>query len=160
MKYAEVKHQQGQAKQIGDAEIVDAVRRSRGRNGVPAWSTTSDVAGEFPQFHYKVVMAKLSSAIRRGLLRGCDCGCRGDFEIPGEESGSEWDRREKARMSDERWAALCDEKREPLTEWAQVIPGRDLHFECITSGVARWMAIRDGRQRIVEWRDVKGAEAR
>lgn len=29
----------------------------------------------------KVVLAKLDSMIRRGLIEGCACGCRGDFKI-------------------------------------------------------------------------------
>lgn len=27
----------------------------------------------------KVVLAKMRSLIKRGLVRGCACGCRGDF---------------------------------------------------------------------------------
>lgn len=29
----------------------------------------------------KVVLAKMRALIRRELVSGCDCGCRGDFEI-------------------------------------------------------------------------------
>lgn len=29
----------------------------------------------------KVVLAKARALIRRGLLNGCGCGCRGDFEV-------------------------------------------------------------------------------
>ncbi|WJR31884.1 hypothetical protein P3F83_15035 [Mycobacteroides immunogenum] len=29
----------------------------------------------------KVVLAKFRRIERRGLARGCDCGCRGDFEL-------------------------------------------------------------------------------
>ncbi|MFH2045132.1 MAG: hypothetical protein ABIK92_08285 [Pseudomonadota bacterium] len=31
--------------------------------------------------HGKLQVAKMKSLIRRGLVDGCDCGCRGDFEI-------------------------------------------------------------------------------
>lgn len=31
----------------------------------------------------KVALAKMRSMIRRGLVLGCACGCRGDFELPG-----------------------------------------------------------------------------
>lgn len=34
-----------------------------------------------PDAPYKVMLAKMSSLIRRGLVSGCDCGCRGDFEL-------------------------------------------------------------------------------
>ena len=29
----------------------------------------------------KLVLAKMKTLIRRGLVKGCTCGCRGDFEI-------------------------------------------------------------------------------
>jgi hypothetical protein len=29
----------------------------------------------------KLVLAKMAGLIRRGLVDGCPCGCRGDFEI-------------------------------------------------------------------------------
>ena len=29
----------------------------------------------------KLVLAKMRQLIKRGLVDGCDCGCRGDFEI-------------------------------------------------------------------------------
>ena len=31
--------------------------------------------------HEKIWLAKMKSMIRRGLSGGCDCGCRGDYEI-------------------------------------------------------------------------------
>ena len=34
-----------------------------------------------PNLPDKLVMAKMSKLMRRGLVDGCDCGCRGDFEI-------------------------------------------------------------------------------
>ena len=34
-----------------------------------------------PETPEKVAMAKMSALIRRGLVTGCTCGCRGDFEI-------------------------------------------------------------------------------
>jgi hypothetical protein len=32
---------------------------------------------------YKVALAKMAAMIRKGLIEGCACGCRGDFRIPG-----------------------------------------------------------------------------
>ena len=29
----------------------------------------------------KVALAKMSSMVRRGLIKGCSCGCRGDFVL-------------------------------------------------------------------------------
>ncbi len=31
----------------------------------------------------KVLHAKLSSMLRRGLIHGCSCGCRGDWHVDG-----------------------------------------------------------------------------
>ncbi len=29
----------------------------------------------------KLILAKMSQLIKKGLINGCTCGCRGDFEI-------------------------------------------------------------------------------
>jgi hypothetical protein len=34
-----------------------------------------------PETPSKVLHAKMKSLYKRGLVGGCDCGCRGDFEI-------------------------------------------------------------------------------
>lgn len=34
-----------------------------------------------PGFPYKLIHAKFKKLYKRGLIGGCDCGCRGDFEI-------------------------------------------------------------------------------
>lgn len=34
-----------------------------------------------PDTHVKLQLSKMSSMLQRGLVRGCDCGCRGDWEI-------------------------------------------------------------------------------
>jgi hypothetical protein len=33
------------------------------------------------RFPDKVVLAKAKRLVKRGLISGCTCGCRGDFEI-------------------------------------------------------------------------------
>lgn len=38
-----------------------------------------DIARAMPQFPEKVVLAKLRSMKKRGIITGCACGCRGDF---------------------------------------------------------------------------------
>jgi hypothetical protein len=35
-----------------------------------------------------LVLAKMRNLIKRGLVQGCACGCRGDFEIT--DKGREW----------------------------------------------------------------------
>lgn len=41
-----------------------------------------------PGLHDKLVLAKMRMLMRRGLVSGCDCGCRGDFEIT--DKGMHW----------------------------------------------------------------------
>lgn len=71
-----------QAKHISDETMLAALASVRGRNGVPEWSTRSETQEALPQFPPKVVLAKLRSMIKRGVIDGCACGCRGDFELP------------------------------------------------------------------------------
>ncbi len=48
----------------------------------PEISADRSVFHAFPaDTPYKVALAKMSSLIRRGYVSGCDCGCRGDFEL-------------------------------------------------------------------------------
>ncbi len=70
-----------QAKDISDMVMLEALAKTRGRNGVPRWSTLWETQAELPQFPPKVVQAKLRSMIKRRVLMGCACGCRGDFEL-------------------------------------------------------------------------------
>jgi tRNA nucleotidyltransferase (CCA-adding enzyme) len=46
---------------------------------------------------YKVAQAKMASLIRRGLVSGCTCGCRGDFELT--EKGTSFLEAEKATQA-------------------------------------------------------------
>jgi hypothetical protein len=81
-----------QAKDIADETFLEAVRfyndgeaaeqvhvfagftfRSTKR-----WALVWDLQGIGPE---KVIRAKVRKLIGRGLLDGCPCGCRGDFEI-------------------------------------------------------------------------------
>ncbi len=72
-----------QAKDITDETLMAAVRAVRGINRVPEWSSLWDIQRQLSGVHTKIVLAKLKSAVKRGLLKGCTCGCRGDFEEPG-----------------------------------------------------------------------------
>jgi hypothetical protein len=77
-----------QAKHIPDRGILLEIRRLR---ATPWSSGAENTTGRrwvmlyelqaAPAFPEKVVRAKLAALIRRGLLSGCTCGCRGDFEI-------------------------------------------------------------------------------
>jgi hypothetical protein len=67
------------ASDIDDREILRAIEETCIERGV--WSSTSVVAERFPDFPPKVVAAKLAKLLGRGLVTGCDCGCRGDWEL-------------------------------------------------------------------------------
>ena len=56
--------------------------------GNPHWAYTSELQAKLPQFPPKVVLAKLRALNKRGLLDGCTCGCRGDWEMT--EAGREF----------------------------------------------------------------------
>lgn len=47
----------------------------------PHWVFIWNLECLMPIFPSEVILAKASALIRRGLLTGCDCGCRGDFEL-------------------------------------------------------------------------------
>jgi hypothetical protein len=72
------------ASDISDEVMLEAIRATRGRNNVPRWATTWDVQKRLNTFHPKIVLAKLRGMLKRKLIDGCGCGCRGDWEIPGE----------------------------------------------------------------------------
>lgn len=71
---AEVIH----AKDISDVEMLRVVAAI---NAQWRWALTYDLDEALPSFPRKVVLAKARQLIKRGLLDGCGCGCRGDFEI-------------------------------------------------------------------------------
>lgn len=74
------------ASDISDVDFLQAVFAAG--EGHPAhWAYTWDLAESFPMFPYKVVHAKARKLLKRRLLTGCGCGCRGDWELT--ESGIE-----------------------------------------------------------------------
>lgn len=80
-----VKHRP-QAKDITDEQVIVAVILTRGRGGVAEWAATWDIVEHLGSFPPKVVVAKLKSCVRRGVIQGHVCSmtepyCRGDFEL-------------------------------------------------------------------------------
>jgi hypothetical protein len=77
-----------QAKDVSDNAVL---RFLESREGVWCnWSLgdVNDVSAAMPEgTPSKVRLAKMRQLIRRGLVEGCPCGCRGDFEIT--EAGKE-----------------------------------------------------------------------
>lgn len=75
-----------QCKDIPDEPILRFLAQHQGQ-----WATwfpptprsrMPSVWGCFPEgTPEKLVVAKMASLIRRGLSGGCECGCRGDYEI-------------------------------------------------------------------------------
>jgi len=49
--------------------------------GHPEWCGQSQATDGSVQIPEKVVRAKARRLVKRGLVDGCTCGCRGDFEI-------------------------------------------------------------------------------
>lgn len=66
-----------QAKHVPDElflSVVDNVRREHGR-----WTFVGDIEDALG-LPAKIVRAKAAALIRRKIITGCVCGCRGDFE--------------------------------------------------------------------------------
>lgn len=69
------------AKDIPDEKALDAIRSTKGKWGVPDWSMTGDIQANLNQYPPKVVLAKLKSLVKRQVIGGCACGCKGNFYI-------------------------------------------------------------------------------
>ena len=80
-----------QCKDIPDAPIIEFLRQNCGPYKWATWGngysmpTVQDAmpAGTPP----KLQLAKMRMLIRRGIVRGCPCGCRGDFYLAESETG-------------------------------------------------------------------------
>lgn len=68
-----MKHGQPQAKDISDEMFLREMRRAR-----YPWGATNVWEMVLP-FPPKVVLAKARALIKRGVIAGCGCGCRGDL---------------------------------------------------------------------------------
>jgi hypothetical protein len=76
-----------QCKDIPNAAFLDAVRHAPGvssrpdswRNRCSVQRELETVVGWLPE---RLFLAKARGLIRRRLLQGCPCGCRGDYELP------------------------------------------------------------------------------
>lgn len=78
-----------QAKDIDDREFLSVIRECSTLpwgSGMPnekgyRWVHTWDIEAARPDWPYPVFQAKAKALIRRKLLSGCPCGCRGDYEL-------------------------------------------------------------------------------
>jgi hypothetical protein len=49
--------------------------------GHPEWAGQAEASDGSVEIPHKLVLAKARKVIRRKLIDGCPCGCRGDFEV-------------------------------------------------------------------------------
>lgn len=86
-----------QCKNIPERPILEFLLKHKGRRCF--WGGPSDSPGNSGYEHNvergfpcgipgKLVRSKMRKLIERGLVSGCACGCRGDFEIT--EKGEKW----------------------------------------------------------------------
>ena len=74
-----------QCKDIPDQPILDWLAANTGRFKWATWGegygmpTVRDAMP--PGTPEKLQLAKMRRLIQRGLVKGCDCGCRGDFYL-------------------------------------------------------------------------------
>lgn len=69
-----------QCKNIADAPLLDFVAHKQAEKGY--WVNTWDFLGTpYEALPDKLFRAKMGMLIRRGLVDGCNCGCRGDYEM-------------------------------------------------------------------------------
>lgn len=67
-----------QAKHVDEEKVlalIDRIQQEEGR-----WTLTFDLEAAFPDIPLKVLRAKMAALIKRKVINGCACGCRGDFE--------------------------------------------------------------------------------
>ncbi len=69
-------------------DTVIALIRELGASNAAKWAFLWDIQGRLPQFPPKVVKAKLAAMVKRGVIGGCGCGCRGDFHIKDERKNT------------------------------------------------------------------------
>ena len=75
-----------QCKDIPDQPVLDFLATLNGRWGTWFWSDDykpeNSVIRAMPEgVNGKLARAKMGSMIRRGVVYGCACGCRGDFRL-------------------------------------------------------------------------------
>lgn len=71
-----------QAKDLEDSVFLEFIRL-KSQDRAKEWGfkhPAPTMVWDFPEgIPIKIVLAKASALIKRGLIEGCTCGCRGDF---------------------------------------------------------------------------------
>ena len=70
------------ASDIPDEAFLSAVVKC-GADNPARWAFWWDVTEELKVYPDKVVLAKARKLLKRGLIGGCVCGCRGDWVVRG-----------------------------------------------------------------------------
>jgi hypothetical protein len=71
-----------QCKDIPDKPILEFLKSLEGQWANWCWENEKNVALAMPKgVPPKLVLAKMRMLIRRRLVDGCGCGCRGDFVL-------------------------------------------------------------------------------
>ena len=71
-----------QCKDIPDVPIIRFIASHDGQWCTWYFGDERDVHAAFPAgVPDKLLLAKMSSLIRKGLVDGCPCGCRGDYVV-------------------------------------------------------------------------------
>ena len=67
-----------QCKDIPDEPILLFLVKHGGGIGCPLWRALEAMPNNVPE---KLARAKMGQLIKRDLVHGCVCGCRGDFTL-------------------------------------------------------------------------------
>lgn len=68
-----------QCKDIPDEQIVGFIARKQCELGT--WVCVWDLEPPYSDLPGNLFRAKMEKLIDKGLLTGCNCGCRGDYEV-------------------------------------------------------------------------------
>lgn len=68
-----------QCKDIDDAPLVQFVAAKEAEKGM--WVDVWDFEPPYSNLPGRLFRAKMGQLIKRGLLTGCSCGCRGSYEV-------------------------------------------------------------------------------
>lgn len=69
-----------QAKHVDENRVVGAIYRIQAMTAAP-WVHFCELQAVLPDVPPKVLRAKLSAMIKKRIIDGCTCGCRGDFTV-------------------------------------------------------------------------------
>lgn len=76
-----------QCKDIPDAAVCEAIRQTPGTGAPMAapwrmrWEVQAALEACIGPIPEKLFLAKIRRLVAKGLVGGCDCGCRGDYHL-------------------------------------------------------------------------------